>query len=377
MKRRKFIKAIACTPIIGANVSWSQQQAKNKYLVLIELKGGNDGLNTVIPYTDKIYYSKRPTISIASKDIIKLNSEIGLHPSLNYLSELFTNNEMSIIQNVGYENPNKSHFKSIDIWERASRNTKKNGWLYELFNKNNPSRLIDAIVFSGSTGLLKGPNSNYIKVNSLHSFIKEAKLTVSSSGKYIAKNKNQQYLLNSNKLIKKVATSLESEIGQTKIKNITNKTPLDRQLSQVSQLINADINIPVFKVSIGGFDTHAEQREGHKELLNELDNALESFSTYLKQQGLWENTLVLTYSEFGRRIAENGNNGTDHGEASCMFCIGGNVKGGIYGGKIDLKNTHKDNLIYKVDYKEVYSTLEKKWFQVEHPTLSNTTIDFI
>ncbi|MDP6103840.1 MAG: DUF1501 domain-containing protein [Gammaproteobacteria bacterium] len=377
MERRSFIKAAAYTSILSSKISWSQQERKNKYLVLIELKGGNDGLNTVIPYSDKLYYSKRPKINIPPKDVIKINSKIGLHPSLNYFAELYQNNEISIIQNVGYHKPNKSHFASIDIWERASRDIRSNGWLYELFRINNPDRLIDSIVFSGSTGFFKGPKSNYIKINSISSFIKEAKLIDITSTNFNATNENQQYLLDSNRLINKVSTELENKIGQTKWKSMANKTPLDRQLTQVSQLMNANIKIPVFKVSIGGFDTHADQGEVHHELLNELDNAVSSFSKYIKKQGLWDNTIVLTYSEFGRRIAENGNNGTDHGEASCMFCIGGNVKGGVFGGKVDLQSTHKDNLIYKVDFKEVYSTLEKKWFKAKHPTLSNTTIDFI
>ncbi|MFP6776167.1 MAG: DUF1501 domain-containing protein [PS1 clade bacterium] len=377
MKRRDFIKTVAYSSMLSPGLSWSKQKSKNKYLILIELKGGNDGLNTVVPYNDKLYYSKRPGINIPTDKVIKLDRQIGLHPSLTSLADLYKQGELSIIQNVGYPKPNKSHFTSIDIWERASRNKRSNGWLYELFDKNNTARLIDSIVFSGSTGLFRGPKSNFIKIKTISSFIKEAKLLENETTISNPNNKNQQYLINSNNLIKKVANELLNKTSNTKWGSLANKTPLDRQLSQVSELINTNINIPVLKVAIGGFDTHADQPESHYELLKELNNSVASISNYLKAKNLWNNTLIMTYSEFGRRISENGNNGTDHGEASCMFCTGGMVNGGIYGGKLDLSNTHKDNLIYKIDYRDIYATLERNWFNVENTTLPNSSLKFI
>jgi uncharacterized protein (DUF1501 family) len=373
MKRRDFIKTVAYSSVLSSGLSWSKQKTKNKYLVLIELKGGNDGLNTVIPYNDELYYSKRPNINIPKDKVITLDQNIGLHPALNSFSELYKQGELSIIQNVGYPKPNKSHFASIDIWERASRSKRSNGWLYELFDKNSTDRLIDSIVFSGSTGLFRGPKSNYIKTKTISSFIKEAKLLSNRATIGDAKNKNQQYLANSNNLIKKVA----KELSNQKWGSLANKTPLDRQLSQVYELISANIDIPVFKVAIGGFDTHADQPDAHYELLNELNNSVSSITKSLKANNLWNNTLIMTYSEFGRRISENGNNGTDHGEASCMFCTGGKVNGGTFGGELNLSNTHKDNLIYKVDYRDVYATLERKWFSVENTTLPNPSLNYI
>jgi uncharacterized protein (DUF1501 family) len=192
MKRRDFIKTVAYSSMLSPGLSWSKQKSKNKYLILIELKGGNDGLNTVVPYNDKLYYSKRPGINIPTDKVIKLDRQIGLHPSLTSLADLYKQGELSIIQNVGYPKPNKSHFTSIDIWERASRNKRSNGWLYELFDKNNTARLIDSIVFSGSTGLFRGPKSNFIKIKTISSFIKEAKLLENETTISNPNNKNQQ-----------------------------------------------------------------------------------------------------------------------------------------------------------------------------------------
>ena len=377
MQRREFLKLLSTLPFLNTFNAFSiEAPSKRKYLVLMELKGGNDGLNTVVPYKNKLYYENRPSLQISPDDVLEINSELGFNPALSELQQIYQNNDLSIIQNIGYSNPNKSHFTSLDIWERASYNKNANGWLYELFKNNRSNHLIDAMVFSGSTGLFEGPNPNFLKVNNLRRFVKRArKLKVPTD---LSSNPMQTHLLNSIKMIKKVSSRLESEVDFDEMEDIKEgKIGLSDQLLQVNTLIESNVDIPIFKVSIGGLDTHSNQLDTHKKILTELDDSLGEFTKKLKSQGFWNNVLILTYSEFGRRISENGSKGTDHGEASCMFCMGGKVKGGLYGEAPDLLNNHDGNLVSKIDFKEVYAALEKKWFQVNNNVVKDTPLEFL
>ncbi len=377
MQRRDFLKLLTAVPLLGASKVFSLEHSpKRKYLILIELKGGNDGLNTVIPYNDSLYYENRPTLQIPSNQVLKLNSEIGLNPALTHLQKLYKDKDLSIIQNVGYANPNKSHFTSLDIWETASENKGANGWLYELFKHNQSDHLIDAMVFSGSTGLFEGSNPNFLKVKNIRQFVKHSrKLKIPD---YLSSDPAQAHLLNSINKIHKVASRLEDEVDLDEMQNIKKgKISLSDQLMQASFLMQHNVDIPIFKVSIKGFDTHSNQENEHKDKLTELNDALAEFTQVLKSNNLWDDTLIMTYSEFGRRIKENGSKGTDHGEASCMFCMGGKVKGGIYGESPDLSNHHDDNLISKIDFREVYAELEKKWFKNNNKVIKSNPLNFI
>jgi uncharacterized protein (DUF1501 family) len=146
---------------------------------------------------------------------------------------------------------------------------------------------------------------------------------------------------------------------------------------QASFLMQNNVDIPIFKVAINKFDTHADQQNMHKDKLTELNNALAEFTQELKSNNLWDDALIMTYSEFGRRIKENGSKGTDHGEASCMFCMGGKVKGGIYGDTPDLSNHHDDNLVSKIDFREVYAALEKNWFKAHNKIIESRPLNFL
>jgi len=375
MNRRKFIQLMSLAPFCNVKSVWSKEDLKNKYLVLIELKGGNDGLNTVVPYANDIYYESRPTIRIEEGQVLKLDSEMGLNPTLQSMHNLYQSEDLAIIQNVGYPKPNKSHFTSIDIWEKGSKDKNANGWLYDQFRHSSNNHLIDAIVFSGSSGLFEGEKSNFLKINNIQSFIKQAKYLNTSMGQ--PSNQAQNHLLTSKKLIKKVIDNLDDNLVSIDYELSLNNGKLEKQLKQAASLIKSNIDIPVLKTSIGGFDTHANQYDKHQELLTELDVSIKGFTSFLKLNNLWKDTLILTYSEFGRRLIENGNNGTDHGEASCMFCLGGAVNGGIYGSSPDLINVHNNNLIYKTDFREVYDTISSKWLNVNKKLLNNQSMNFI
>ena len=377
MQRRDFLKLLSTIPLFSATKVFSiEHSPKRKYWILIELKGGNDGLNTVIPYNDNLYYENRPALQIPSNQVLKINSELGLNPALGHLQKLYKENDLSIIQNVGYANPNKSHFTSLDIWETASENKGANGWLYELFKHNKSDHLIDAMVFSGSTGLFEGSNPNFLKVKNIRQFVKHSrKLKIPD---YLSSDPAQVHLLSSINKIHKVASRLEDEVDLDEMQNIKKgKISLSDQLMQASFLMQHNVDIPIFKVAIKGFDTHSNQENEHKNKLTELNDALAIFTQELKSNNLWDDTLIMTYSEFGRRIKENGSKGTDHGEASCMFCMGGKVKSGIYGGTPDLKNHHDDNLVSMIDFREVYSEIEKKWLKSDNKVVQEKPLNFL
>ena len=377
MQRREFLKLLSAIPLLGATKVFSlEQDLRRKYLILIELKGGNDGLNTVIPYNDNLYYENRPTLQIPSNQVLKINSELGLNPVLGHLQKLYKDKDLSIIQNVGYANPNKSHFTSLDIWETASENKGSNGWLYKLFKNNQSDHLIDAMVFSGSTGLFEGENPNFLKVKNIRKFVKQSRKLKTPD--YLSSDPAQVHLLSSINKIHKVASKLEDEVDLDEMQNIKKgKISLSDQLMQANFLMQHNVDIPIFKVAINGFDTHSNQENEHKSKLTELNNALAEFTQGLKSNNLWDDTLIMTYSEFGRRIKENGSKGTDHGEASCMFCMGGKVRGGIYGDIPDLSNHHDDNLISKIDFREVYAELEKKWLKPDNKVIQEKPLSFL
>lgn len=377
MQRREFLKLLSAIPLLGTTKAFSlEHNPKRRYLVLIELKGGNDGLNTVIPYNDDLYYENRPTLKIPLNQVLKINSELGLNPALDHLQKLYKDNDLSIIQNVGYANPNKSHFTSLDIWETASENKDANGWLYELFKRNQSDHLIDAVVFSGSSGLFKGANPNFLKVKNIRQFVKQSrKLKIPD---YLSSDPAQVHLLSSINKIHKVASRLEDEVELNEMQSIKKgKISLSDQLMQASFLMKNNVDIPIFKVAIKGFDTHSNQENEHKDKLTKLNDALAKFTQELKSNNLWDDTLIMTYSEFGRRIKENGSKGTDHGEASCMFCMGGKVKGGVYGDAPDLKNHHDDNLVSMIDFREVYAELEKRWFKPDNKVVQEKPLNFL
>ena len=377
MQRREFLKLLSAIPLLGTTKAFSlEHDPKRKYLILIELKGGNDGLNTVIPYNDNLNYENRPTLQIPSNQVLKINSELGLNPALGHLQKLYNDNDLSIIQNIGYSNPNKSHFTSLDIWETASETKGANGWLYELFKHNQSDHLIDAMVFSGSTGLFEGENPNFLKVKNIRKFVKHSSKLKTPD--YLSSDPAQAHLLNSINKIHKVASTLEYEVDLDEMQSIKKgKISLSDQLMQANFLMQHNVDIPIFKVAINGFDTHSNQENEHKDKLIGLNSALAKFTQELKSKGLWDDSLIMTYSEFGRRIKENGSKGTDHGEASCMFCMGGKVKGGIYGESPDLSNHHDDNLISKIDFREVYAELEKNWLKPDNKIIQAQPLSFL
>lgn len=382
MERRNFLK-FSTLSLFGLftarlnNLPVFASASKDKILVLVELKGGNDGLNTVIPFTEEKYYKLRPQIAIPSENVIKLSDSLGLNPAMEAMKNIWDANQLGIVLGVGYPNPNRSHFRSIEIWETGSDSQEvlHDGWISRVFAKNNSKKPIDGIIIGqGDEGPLSGNDMNNLVMNNPEQFVKDAK-----KFKKLATNTNNSALAH----ILKVDTELyqSSDLIEKKISVMPNiKKPfpqnaIGKQFESATRIIGSDIPVNVIKLEHGSFDTHSNQRNQQDRLLRELSESLNTFREAMIELGKWDNILVMTYSEFGRRVGQNGSNGTDHGTASPHFVIGGKVKGGFYGKQPDLDDLEQGDLKYHVDYRSMYATVTKKWwgssveFLVKYPTL--------
>tara|TARA_A100001015_G_scaffold148377_1_gene164564 strand:+ start:2348 stop:3451 length:1104 start_codon:yes stop_codon:yes gene_type:complete len=342
--------------------------SNSKYLILVELQGANDGLNTVIPFTNKIYYELRPTIGIPKTEILTISDNIGLHFSLNGLSKLFESGELKIVQNLGYPNPVLSHFRSIELWETGGDGIVKGreGWLVKSLNLIDRNRDLDAkaLYLDQSGDIFRGGTSGFLGPNSI-GFTPEE---LEDRDQLVPVPRNFALL---NELIKERQSNNENlkRLGdKLSIKNSFSslgRGSLGSQLGKVCNILSKEVNIPVFKVAIGSFDTHSEQYWSHKNLLRELDHSLSDTVNALKEIGIWNDTIIMTYSEFGRRAAENGSRGTDHGMAAPHFLIGGKLQGGLFGQSPDLNNLKNNNLRYGIDYRTIYEGVLREHFGIE------------
>ena len=368
MNRRTLLKFMALHSIAlpFSLQAKSMADPTRKRLILIELKGGNDGLNTVIPYTDPLYYKLRPTIAVEKEKVLALNKYIGLHPSMEKMKDVFEANELAVIQGVGYENPNRSHFRSIEIWDTASTAQEylDNGWINTLTLAQDTD-VLRGVVLAGEYGPLGGNTKGIIKINNIKSFVQQSnqiKGHISLTGH----NDALLHILQTEAEIRSSANVLKKSLQRKqKLPFPFKKSNFGRQMSATAELINSGTETPFFKVSLGSFDTHTNQPKKHARLLKELSEAIATMRENLIESGEWNNTVIMTYSEFGRRVAENANRGTDHGTAAPHFVLGGKVQGGIYGKHPSLKqlDSNKD-LIYTTDFHSLYKSIAQDWFKV-------------
>ncbi len=386
MDRRKFLKdsALASSLLfvpsfLKAFESVDATRLGYKRLVIVQLAGGNDGLNTIIPYNNDIYYNSRPRLAI-TKDIIKMTDDLGFHSSLAPLRSLFDNGELSILNNVGYPNPVRSHFRSMDIWQTASDSNQylQSGWLgrYMDMYGNKP---YNAIEMDEQLSLaMKGEHFNGIATNDYKVLYRTAKDPFFES----VHNHYNDAHLNEHNLGYLYQTMIEAKSSakyiyeNTKVKLSQQDYPknaLAKQLKNVAQFINSNIDTKVFYTSLGGFDTHANQQDKQARLLSQYAESISSFVKDLKQNGTFKDTLILTFSEFGRRVKQNAANGTDHGAANNVFVIGKNLKqAGFYNNLASLKDLDSNgDLKYEIDFRSVYATILKNWMGVSTEGILN------
>ena len=379
MDRRKFIKnsALASSLIfvpsfVKAFESVATEKLGYKRLVIIQLAGGNDGLNTIIPHNNDLYYNARPRLAI-TKDIIKLNDNLGFHPSLSPLRSLYDNGELSILHNVGYPNPVRSHFRSMDIWQTASGSDEylQSGWLGRYLDKHG-KKPYNAIEMDEQLSLaMKGEHFNGIATNDYKVLYRTAK---DPYFKNVLNHYNDAHLSEHNlgylyQTMIEAKSSANYIYENTKVKLSQEDYPQNgfgKQLKNVAQFINSDLDTKVFYTSLGGFDTHANQNNKQSRLLSQYADSVSAFVKDLKRNENFKDTLILTFSEFGRRVKQNAANGTDHGAANNVFIIGANLKqAGFYNNLASLSDLDENGDIkYEIDFRSVYATILSQWLEV-------------
>lgn len=375
MKRRTFIKygALGSLPLTaGSFVGNAQAAQKNngsinqhKVVILVELLGGNDGLNTLIPFTDPLYYKLRPTLAIPRKSMLPITNSLAMHPSLRPLQRYWQRNEMAWIQGVGYPHSNRSHFRAKDIWDSASNynQTIDQGWVANLLGSHHA---ISGIAVNTDLGPLLGQQTNSLKINDISAFVRSAQHLKARSSN--TRNNSLTHLLKTERVVAESTAALKASLQKAHDPSASfPRHAFAKELASIARLINSGIDIPVYKITLRNFDTHAMQAHTHKALLNILADSLHAFAQNMKRNGQWDNVLLMTYSEFGRQVAENGSRGTDHGEASAHLVMGGNVRGGIYGRQPDLTHLTHNALRHSIDFRSVYGTIASRCWGLRNP----------
>jgi uncharacterized protein (DUF1501 family) len=390
LTRREFIRGTGglgflafsgAAPAFLARSALAQTPAPERdrsILVIIQLAGGNDGLNTIIPFTDDRYYKLRPTLGLRD-GLLHLNDDLALHPACPELHQLYHNGHLSIIQNVGYPNPNRSHFRSTEIWETASDSEtfKREGWLGRYFDNT----------CTGSPDQSKDADPNAIHVGDMipQSFLSEQSHSLfgmKHRGSFdrgtdpadLAYEKllmadhiegNASYLQHTMMNTLVTERRVEKFIAQYKAQTSYPSTKLAQSLKRVAALIHANMETRIYFVSQSGYDTHANQLTNHHKLLTELSGAMHAFQKDLDAHKKDDQVLTMTFSEFGRRPAENGSAGTDHGTAAPLFVMGSKVKGGLLGQAPELVTDIKKDLEYSTDFRGIYSSVLDKWLEAD------------
>lgn len=341
-------------------------------MVVIQLSGGNDGLNTIVPFGNDIYYRKRPSIAIPAQRVIRLNEMQGLNPALAPLQTLYDNGLMSVINDVGYPNPNRSHFRSMDIWQTASDadKTLSTGWLGRYLDASCAGSADEkpylAVEVDDTLSLaMKGRKLSGLAVSD------PAKLYQTTRDPFFAETAghpqlgedNQGYLYKTLIQTRSSAAYIQEKTKKTGVKTaVYPDTAFGRQLKTVSRFIRSGMNTRVYYVSLSGFDTHAGQNNQQGRQLKIYAEAVSAFVQDLKKNGMLDNTLILTFSEFGRRVEQNASNGTDHGTANTILLFGGKLKkAGIYNDAPDLADLDAGDLRFCVDFRQVYATALDSW----------------
>ncbi len=415
LTRRMFLR----TSLLGAALSWtipvflertlmtlnaqaadsSIQTATGKdhpILVVLQLAGGNDGLNTVIPFEDDLYFKERPTLAIPKQQVLSLNESVGLNPSLAPLKNLYDAGNLAIVQGVGYPNPNRSHFRSTEIWQTASdaHQNLTQGWigryfdnccagedatvgvaigeqLPEAFNAANPIGV--AIGRLASLGFDREKDPDQARLFAELNGLEPASMSGDSIGSLSGPSKSGLSALDYLR-----RTALDAQVSTDKIKQVLKgtkneasypKSQLGNSLSLISRLIAGGLPTRIYYASQGGYDTHAGQVNTHKRLLIELGSSLAAFCADLKAKGIFDRVVVMTFSEFGRRVTENANGGTDHGTAAPMFICGGDVESGLYGKQPPLNRLDAGDLFFNVDFRSVYSTILARWMMAPEASI--------
>jgi uncharacterized protein (DUF1501 family) len=365
-----FARAAAAQPLPAPGAALDPDNV----LVVIQMTGGNDGLNTIVPWSDDAYHQARPVIRIAESSVLKIDDRIGFNPALSALRELYAEGHVAVIQGVGYPNPNRSHFEATQIWETASpERPLGTGWLGRMLDREfpagtKPPSLFDAVALGDTLpAALVAQHVDVAAIGALNSYAYNTVKDVKAQAGVLydgAKPGGSPYL----GLIAETARQAYhgGDVLRAQIARYTPSVsyPTDafsNQLKLAAQLIGSDVGTRIIFVSIGSFDTHANQRAVQDRLLTYVSEGLSAFYADLAAHGRAENVLCMTFSEFGRRVTQNASNGTDHGTAMPVFMIGGRVKGGVYGEHPSLTDLDAGDLKFGTDFRSIYATVLEGW----------------
>ncbi len=394
INRRKFLQlgslatgTLMLPKFLKAFEEPSSLDGGNKVLVVLQLSGGNDGLNTVIPIRNDIYYRERPILAIPKDKTLALNSEAGLHPSLTNLKALHDDGNLAILNNVGYPNPDRSHFRSMDIWQSASNSDEylSSGWLgryldAECSGCSKPTQVLemdDMLSLALSGNQMKGialRDPKRLFETCQDPFFKD--LLRPGSNEHTEDPTSYLY-----KVMAETVSGADYIFQQSKLRPSTTVYPnseIGNNLKTIASLISSNINTRVYYVSLGSFDTHAGQQARQEKLFNDLNEAIKPFTDDLKSNHRFEDVLIMSFSEFGRRVSENGSGGTDHGTANNMFLISGGLKSkGVINEMPDLSNLSEGDLIQQLDFKRVYATVLNKWLQADDNKIMGRRYEYL
>ena len=394
IKRKEFIQvgslataSLMVPKFLKAFEGQAMVPAGNKVVVILQLSGGNDGLNTVVPIRNDIYYKSRPKLGIEKSKALALTDEVGLHPALTGFKDLYDDGSLAILNNVGYPNPDRSHFRSMDIWHTASQSNEywNTGWVGRYLDAqcNGCDKPTQAIELDDVLSLsLKGENIKGIAVKD------PRRLYGTANEKFfrdVMKNhrddKGEQPVDYLYKTMAETLSSADYIFKQSRL-HPTNadypKTDLGNSLKTIASLIYSEINTKVYYVSLGSFDTHINQQNQQQRLFTEMNEAVKAFVKDLKANHRFDDVLFFTFSEFGRRVAQNASNGTDHGTANNMFFISGGLKQkGLLNEMPDLANLEEGDLKFKVDFKNTYATVLNKWLKADDKSILGNKFSYM
>ena len=382
--RRNFLAATAASltlPSVFQRMALAapgldQRGAKDTILVIVQLTGGNDGLNTVVPYSAVAYQQARPTLRIPAASVLKLEQGLGLAPSMTGFSQLWEAGQLAVLQGVGYAQPNRSHFESMDIWHKATTSpTEKFGWLGRCAPEIGGAGDGVLHIGDGEPPLAVYGASGYApSMRSIQDFQLKTGKGADGDRRRAAVESLSEKADGSDDLLSFVQSSAKQSFASAKrIREVAAEyksgvdypqTPLAQRLKLIAQLIDAQLPQRVYYVSHDGFDTHAAQSLSHGQLLGTMASALASFHADLKEHGHSERVAGFVFSEFGRRVAENGSQGTDHGTAAPVFLTGAKIKGGLHGQHPSLENLEDGDVKFHTDFRSVYATLLQEWLGV-------------
>ncbi len=363
-----FARALAATPLPGL------PGAANRVLVLINLQGGNDGINCVVPHGNAQYYQLRPTIGIGRGDVLAIDGQVGFNPQMRALKAMYDKGMVAVVQGVGYPKPDHSHFRSTEIWQTAAPDRyERTGWLgryldsaglpkENLFNGVAIAQVLPEALIATATDVPAIAQLNgYGLTSDRKAPAKQAYSELVRDHRFPFQSPYLAHVAEIEDHAQRGSEELPRLVAGYKTDASYPATPLGRSLALAAQIVGSATGTRVLYVQHGSFDTHVNQKATQDRLLGELSDALSAFYADLAAHGNDGRVLAMTFSEFGRRLAENGSRGTDHGEASPLFLIGGGVKGGMYGTLPDLSDTNMGNLRYTTDFREVYATVLERW----------------